>query len=51
MIKEAQDLVAYATITTFAVQKILKKYDKVCFLICITTDNQLEKLYHAPEYM
>lgn len=31
MIKEAQDLVAYATITTFAVQKILKKYDKVCF--------------------
>ncbi|XP_062013954.1 probable E3 ubiquitin-protein ligase BAH1-like 1 [Rosa rugosa] len=29
MIKEAQDLVGYATITAFAIQKILKKYDKV----------------------
>ncbi|KAM5577125.1 hypothetical protein ABKV19_007798 [Rosa sericea] len=28
MIKEAQDLVGYATITAFAIQKILKKYDK-----------------------
>lgn len=33
LVQEGKDLVTYALINAIAIRKILKKYDKVCFLI------------------